>query len=64
MDKLQFDCNRKMSSVIYKNNNRHFIITKGSIEAIGKIIKNKEDFIVESNIYDTDYPLFNYSNSI
>ena len=56
MDKLQFDCNRKMSSVIYKNNNRHFIITKGSIEAIGKIIKNKEDFIVESNIYDTDYP--------
>lgn len=57
MDKLQFDCNRKMSSVIYKHDNRHYIVTKGSLSAIENIIDDEsEDFKKEKELYNKNYP--------
>lgn len=43
MSKLEFDCNRKLSSVIFRTqNNDTYIVTKGSIDSIRKLIKNEE----------------------
>ena len=58
MDQLQFDCARKMSSVIYKQNNKFYIITKGCIDSIESIIshRSKSKFNFERNLYDIKYP--------
>ena len=57
MDKLQFDCSRKMSSVIYKYEDRYFIVTKGSLNSIKNIINDEsDDFTKESEIYNKIYP--------
>lgn len=57
MNKLEFDCNRKKSSVIYKDGGKYYIITKGSIESIKKILHHtsNEKFTKEVNIYNNNY---------
>ena len=44
MQELEFDCERKKSSVIYyvPNEKKHYIVTKGSIKAIESIIKSSD----------------------
>ena len=58
MNKLEFDCNRKMSSVIYKESGKYYIITKGSIDSIKNILHNTsiEKFKKEAYLYDYTYP--------
>lgn len=51
MDLLSFDCMRKLSSVIYKNNNEYFIVTKGSIDAVKNLIC-KNDLALFNTIYE------------
>lgn len=57
MNKLEFDCNRKRSSVIYKEGGKYYIITKGSIESIKKILHStsNEKFNKEVDIYNNHY---------
>ena len=44
MQELEFDCERKKSSVIYyvPNEKKHYIVTKGSLKAIESIIKSSD----------------------
>lgn len=59
MDKLSFDCIRKRSSVIYKDNDdNYFIITKGALSAIGSIlrIEDKSLFNKVNKKYNDTYP--------
>lgn len=58
MEQLQFDCARKMSSVIYKQDNKFYIITKGCLDSIESIIceESKEKFNFERNLFDVKYP--------
>jgi magnesium-transporting ATPase (P-type) len=58
MNKLEFDCNRKMSSVIYKNNEKYYIISKGSLSAIKEILAGESisDFEKDKKEYDIKYP--------
>jgi len=59
MDKLSFDCVRKLSSVIYKDiNNDHFIITKGALSAIKPLIRaiDIDHFNLIYGQYNTEYP--------
>ena len=46
MQELEFDCERKKSSVIYyvPKEKKHYIVTKGSITAIESIIKSSDKF--------------------
>ena len=59
MDKLSFDCIRKRSSVIYKDNDdNYFIITKGALSAIESIlrIEDKAIFNKVNKEYNDTYP--------
>ena len=59
MDKLSFDCVRKLSSVIYKDiNNDHFIITKGALSAIKPLIRVMDiyHFNLIHGEYNIEYP--------
>ena len=58
MNKLEFDCNRKMSSVIYKHEEKYYIISKGSLSAIEGILscESISNFKKDKKEYDTNYP--------
>ena len=62
MQKLEFDCNRKLSSVIFRTNfgdeTKIYIVTKGSIDNMRNLIKDT-DITKYNNIvqnYNTNYP--------
>jgi len=60
MNRLEFDCDRKLSSVVFKviDNNDIFIVTKGSIDSVRNIISKKytDEFNTTENIYNEQYP--------
>ncbi len=58
MNKYEFDSKRKISSVIYNENENNFIITKGSIDKIRSLILYDEldDFDFIKYKYDHTYP--------
>ena len=59
-DQLQFDCTRKLSSVIFYINSpdNTFIVTKGPISKIETLLNSSElnTFATVSNKYSTSYP--------
>ena len=60
MNRLEFDCDRKLSSVIFKilESNEIHIVTKGSIDSIKKIISSQymDRYIDIEDQYNKDYP--------
>ena len=58
MDKLKFDCIRKLSSVILKDlsKNEIFIITKGAINSIKELLLETDLFLNVKKNYDLIYP--------
>ncbi len=60
MNRLEFDCDRKLSSVIFRilENNQIYIVTKGSIDSIKKIISPRyiDRYMDIEQQYNRNYP--------
>ena len=62
MQKLEFDCNRKLSSVIFRTNfgneKKIYIVTKGSIDNMRNLIKDTDisRYNKVVDLYNTKYP--------